>query len=99
VEEVEIEVDTLAEMLKYQELMKKETSTLIMEEVEEEEEVDKEVALSMRDSIEKTVPEEPIEVEEKEKIEELMMPKLEVMNKCNKLKNKKSKPYQRLNMK
>ena len=81
VEEVEIEVDTLAEMLKYQELTKKETSTLIMEEVEEEEEVELEVALSTRDSIEKTVPEEPIEVEEKETIEELLMPMLEVMNK------------------
>ena len=70
-EETEAEVDKETETLKLLDLMLKETLTLMIPDQREEEMLEE--AESMRDLIEETAQEEPIEVEEKEKIEVLLV--------------------------
>ena len=70
-EETEAEADKETETLKLLDLMPKETLTLMIPDQREVEMLEE--AESMRDLIEETAQEEPIEVEEKEKIEVLLV--------------------------
>jgi len=70
-EEIEAEADKETETLKLLDLMLKETLTLMIPDQREAEMLEE--AESMRDLIEETAQEEPIEVEEKEKIEVLLV--------------------------
>jgi len=70
-EEIEAEADKETETLKLLDLMPKETLTLMIPDQREVEMLEE--AESMRDLIEETAQEEPIEVEEKEKIEVLLV--------------------------
>jgi hypothetical protein len=70
-EEIEAEADKETETLKLLDLMPKETLTLMILDQREVEMLEE--AESMRDLIEETAQEEPIEVEEKEKIEVLLV--------------------------
>jgi len=84
---VEVEVDMEIEILRLPDLMQKETHTLMTLDQKEEEMPEEE---SMKDSIEKMVPEEPVEVvcQEKETIELMSVMMEQTMPK---LKNKKFK--------
>jgi len=70
-EEIEAEADKETETLKLLDLMLKETLTLMIPDQREAEMLEE--AESMRDLIEEMAQEEPIEVEEKEKIEVLLV--------------------------